>query len=159
MGCSHHRKVDEVTATRLNTTLCRPTAGRPTGDYVEIDRAKQIAFVVRGGQVQFVFNVSTGNGKNYDEADQNSDGRVTGVAITPLGDFKTYRESDVAVYEGDLGSMYRPKFVVGGVAVHGSSSVPNYPASHGCIRVVNSVMDLIWGQNLLPLRSAVWIHD
>jgi hypothetical protein len=49
--------------------------------------------------------------------------------------------------------------VVGGVAVHGAQNVPNYPASHGCIRVINPVMDLIWGQNLLPLRSAVWIHD
>ena len=82
-----------------------------------------------------------------------------GVAITPLGDFKTYREYDVSRYEGDLGSLYRPKFIVGGVAIHGSPSIPNYPASHGCVRVANPVMDLIWGQNLLPLRSAVWIHD
>ena len=64
-----------------------------------------------------------------------------------------------ARYEGDLGSLYRPKFIVGGVAIHGSPSIPNYPASHGCVRVANPVMDLIWGQNLLPLRSAVWIHD
>ena len=49
--------------------------------------------------------------------------------------------------------------MVGGVAVHGAPRVPNYPASHGCIRVVNPVMDLIWGQNLLPLGSTVWIHD
>jgi peptidoglycan hydrolase-like protein with peptidoglycan-binding domain len=150
--------VDAATAEALNQTLCRPTPGR-SGDYLEVDRGKQIAFIVRGGQVLWAFNVSTGNGESYDEADQNGSGRVIGVAVTPLGDYKTYREHDVSRYEGDLGSLYRPKFIVGGVAIHGSPSVPNYPASHGCIRVVNPVMDLIWGQSLLPLRSPVWIHD
>lgn len=150
--------VDAATASALNETLCRITAGRG-GDYLEVDRGKQIGMIVRGGQVLWAFNVSTGNGKSYDEADQNGSGRVIGVAVTPLGDFRTYREHDVVRYEGDLGSLYRPKFIIGGVAIHGSPSVPNYPASHGCVRVVNPVMDLIWGQNLLPLRSAVWIHD
>jgi peptidoglycan hydrolase-like protein with peptidoglycan-binding domain len=151
--------VDVATASALNTEICRPAAGR-TGDLLEVDKGKQIAYVVRGGQVQHVFNVSTGNGKSYDEVDQrNAGNRVIGVAITPSGTFRTYREHDVSRYEGDLGSLYRPKFVVGGVAVHGSPRVPNYPASHGCIRVVNPVMDLIWGRNLLPLRSTVWIHD
>ena len=125
-----------------------------------VDKTKQIAYVVRGGAVQYVFNVSTGNGKSYDEEDQKAAGRrVIGVALTPSGTFRTYREHDVARYEGDLGSLYRPKFIIGGVAVHGAPRVPNYPASHGCVRVANPVMDLIWGQNLLPLRSTVWIHD
>jgi lipoprotein-anchoring transpeptidase ErfK/SrfK len=151
--------VDTATAIALNTERCFPAAGR-SGDYFEVDKSKQIAFVVRGGKVQHVFNVSTGNGKSYDEEDQKSAGRrVIGVAITPTGTFSTYRQHDVARYEGDLGSLYRPKFVIGGVAVHGAPRVPNYPASHGCIRVANPVMDLIWSQNLLPLRSTVWIHD
>jgi peptidoglycan hydrolase-like protein with peptidoglycan-binding domain len=151
--------VDTATAIALNTERCFPAAGR-SGDYFEVDKGKQIAFVVRGGKVQHVFNVSTGNGKSYDEEDQkNAGNRVIGVAITPTGTFSTYREHDVARYEGDLGSLYRPKFVIGGVAVHGAPRVPNYPASHGCIRVANPVMDLIWSQNLLPLRSTVWIHD
>ena len=47
-----------------------------------------------------------------------------------------------------------PYAVIGGVAVHGAPRVPNYPASHGCIRVVNPVMDLIWGQNLLREEEA-----
>jgi peptidoglycan hydrolase-like protein with peptidoglycan-binding domain len=151
--------VDTATAIALNTELCFPAAGR-SGDYFEVDKGKQIAFVVRGGKVQHVFNVSTGNGESYDEEDQkNAGNRVIGVAITPTGTFSTYREHDVARYEGDLGTLYRPKFVIGGVAVHGAPRVPNYPASHGCIRVANPVMDLIWSQNLLPLRSTVWIHD
>ncbi len=151
--------VDTATAIALNTELCRPAAGR-SGDYFEVDKTKQIAFVVRGGAVQYAFNVSTGNGKSYDEEDQKAAGRrVIGIALTPSGTYRTYREHDVARYEGDLGSLYRPKFVVGGIAVHGAPKVPNYPASHGCVRVANPVMDFIWGANLLPLRSTVWLHD
>jgi hypothetical protein len=151
--------VDPATAIALNTERCRPAAGR-SGDLFEVDKGKQIAFVVRGGAVRYVFNVSTGNGESYDEEDQKNAGRrVIGIAKTPSGTFLTYREHDTARYEGDLGTLYRPKFVVGGIAVHGAPRVPNYPASHGCVRVANPVMDLIWGQNLLPLRSTVWIHD
>ncbi len=151
--------VDTATAIALNTERCFPAAGR-NGDFFEVDRSKQIAFVVRGGKVQHVFNVSTGDGKSYDEEDQKNAGRrVIGVAITPDGTFSTYREHDTARYEGDLGTLYRPKFVIGGVAVHGAPRVPNYPASHGCIRVANPVMDLIWRENLLPLRATVWIHE
>ena len=150
---------DATTAAYLNTTQCKPVAGRTTGDFFEVDKAKQIAFVVRDGKVVYAFNVSTGNGKDYDEEDQRSGGRVTGVAVTPVGDFKIYKERDEKVYEGNLGSLYRPKFVVGGIAVHGSRSIPAYPASHGCIRVANPVMDLIWFENLLPKGAKVWIHD
>jgi lipoprotein-anchoring transpeptidase ErfK/SrfK len=151
--------VDATTAAFLNTTQCKPVAGRTAGDFFEVDKAKQIAFVVRDGKVVYTFNVSTGNGKDYDEEDQRSGGRATGVAITPVGDFKIYKERDEKVYEGTLGSLYRPKFVVGGIAVHGSRSIPAYPASHGCIRVANPVMDLIWLDNLLPQGAKVWIHD
>jgi lipoprotein-anchoring transpeptidase ErfK/SrfK len=150
---------DATTAAFLNTTQCKPVAGRTTGDFFEVDKTKQIAFVVRDGKVVYTFNVSTGNGKDYDEEDQRSGGRVSGVAITPSGDFKIYKERDEKVYEGTLGSLYRPKFVVGGIAVHGSRSIPAYPASHGCIRVANPVMDLIWLDNLLPKGAKVWIHD
>jgi lipoprotein-anchoring transpeptidase ErfK/SrfK len=152
-------RVDEATAVALNTTLCRPTAGQ-AGDLLEVNKTRQIAHVVRDGRVVWTFNVSTGNGQSYDEEDQRNAGRrAIGIAITPTGTFRTYREYDVPRYEGTLGTLYRPKFVVGGIAVHGASNVPNYPASHGCIRVVNPVMDLIWRDNLLPLRSTVWIHD
>jgi lipoprotein-anchoring transpeptidase ErfK/SrfK len=151
--------VDATTAAFLNTTQCKPVAGRTTGDFFEVDKAKQIAFVVRDGKVVYTFNVSTGNGKDYDEEDQRTGGRATGVAITPVGDFKIYKERDEKVYEGTLGILYRPKFVVGGIAVHGSRSIPAYPASHGCIRVANPVMDLIWLENLLPQGAKVWIHD
>ena len=159
-GLSATTVVDVATATALNMQICRPGARTTTGTVFEIDKSKQIAYVVENGQTRYIFNVSTGNGESYDEEDQkNAGARSIGIALTPTGTFRTYRETDVARYESDLGTLYRPKFVVGGIAVHGARSVPNYPASHGCIRVVNPVMDLIWGENLLPLRSTVWIRD
>jgi peptidoglycan hydrolase-like protein with peptidoglycan-binding domain len=152
--------VDTATAAALNLQFCRPAAGTTTGTLLEVDKTKQIAYVIQNGQMKYIFNVSTGNGKTYDEEDQKNAGRRSiGIALTPTGIFRTYRETDDPRYASDLGTLYRPKFVVGGIAVHGARSVPNYPASHGCIRVVNPVMDLIWGENLLPLRSTVWIHD
>ena len=34
-----------------------------------------------------------------------------------------------------LGLLYNPVYFNGGIAVHGAPSVPNYPASHGCVRI------------------------
>jgi peptidoglycan hydrolase-like protein with peptidoglycan-binding domain len=104
MGLTATSVTDATTAAFLNTSQCKPVAGRTTGDFFEVDKAKQIAFVVRDGKVVYTFNVSTGNGKDYDEEDQRSGGRATGVAITPVGDFKIYKERDEKVYEGTLAS-------------------------------------------------------
>ena len=46
----------------------------------------------------------------------------------------------------------------GGVAIHGSTSIPAYPASHGCIRVSTAFMDTVWAYNLIPFRSTVWVY-
>ena len=152
--------VDVNTAIAMNTTLCRPVAGTNSGDLFEVDKSRQIAFVVRGGNMQWVFNVSTGNGRSYDEEDKkNAGARSIGIAITPTGTYRIYRVHDEPRYEGSLGTLYRPRFVVGGIAVHGAPNVPNYPASHGCIRVANTTMDFIWAANILPMRSTVWIHE
>jgi len=150
--------IDETTAVRLNTTACRPSPG-VSGDAFEVDKSSQIAFIVRGGQTVWVLNVSTGGDYYYTAIDDNDGSDASGWAITPVGTYSVYRVHDQAQYKGSLGTLYRPRFVVGGVAVHGYPSVPNYPASHGCIRVSNPAMDMIWATNAMPLRSRVVIHD
>ena len=70
-----------------------------------------------------------------------------------------YRVSDDPAYFGSLGELYRPRFIVGGVAVHGYRNVPNYPASHGCIRVSNLAMDMIWATNAMPMGGTVVVHE
>jgi lipoprotein-anchoring transpeptidase ErfK/SrfK len=152
-------QVDELTASTLNMTLCRPDVGI-SGDGLEVDKTRQIGMFVHGGALVWVINVSTGNGRDYDEADKKNPGqRSVGVAITPTGTFHIYRIVDEPRYQGTLGTLYRPRFVVGGIAVHGSPSIPNFPASHGCIRVSNPAMDMIWAANLLPMGARVVIHD
>ena len=62
--------VDNATASTLNTEYCRPAGGRTSGTVFEVDKTKQIAYVIQNGQVRYIFNVSTGNGKSYDEEDR-----------------------------------------------------------------------------------------
>ena len=153
-------KIDELTASRINTSLCVPSPSLGGGDYLEVDKGHQVLLIVRGGQTVWVVHVSTGGNYTYDEPDKKNPGqRSTGTAITPTGSYRIYRTVDEPRYEGTLGTLYRPRFVVGGVAVHGAPNVPNYPASHGCIRVTNLAMDMIWGDNWLPMGSRVIIHE
>mgnify|MGYP002652321331 CR=1 FL=1 len=37
-------------------------------------------------------------------------------------------------------------------------SIPAYPASHGCARVSNAAMDMIWDEDLMPVGSTVVVR-
>ncbi len=153
-------KVDEQTAAALTNMDLRPVARANSGTLVEIDKAKQLLYFVIDGKTEYVLNVSTGNGEAYEEPDQNTPGEIqTGVSLTPSGLHAVNRERPDGWWEGDLGEIYRPKYFVGGVAVHGSNSIPNYPASHGCVRVSVPAMDWIWEAGILPIDTPVWVHD
>ncbi len=129
----------------------RPKATSTRGDVVEIDLAHQVLLVVRGGKVRFVLDASTGSGKYY---------TVNGVrkrAVTPKGRYRVFRGVD-GWDPGPLGSLYRPRYFNGGIAVHGYPSVPSYPASHGCVRVTLGAMDLLWSSKLLPIGRRVVVR-
>lgn len=130
-------------------------AGRPTprgGGGLEIDLDRQVLFVVDGGQVRWVINTSTGNGEAYD-----SPSGGTGIARTPTGEFSVEREID-GLREAPLGTLYRPKYFHGGIAIHGSGSIPAHPASHGCARVTNSAMDMLWSSGAAAIGTPVWVY-
>jgi peptidoglycan hydrolase-like protein with peptidoglycan-binding domain len=130
-------------------------AGRPAprgGDGVEIDLERQVLFVVQGGQVQWAINTSTGNGEAYTSS---SGGQA--VAATPPGQFQVQREID-GLREAPLGTLYRPKYFNGGIAVHGSGSIPANPASHGCARVTNAAMDMLWSSGTAAIGTSVWVY-
>lgn len=130
----------------------RPQAASTGGDLIEIDKARQVLFVVRGGDVEWVLNVSTGTEEPYWV-----NGR-TELADTPEGDWQVAWVHD-GVDVGELGGLYRPRyFHRDGIAVHGYHDVPAYPASHGCVRVSNQAMDWIWSEGLMPVGSPVWVH-
>lgn len=126
----------------------RPNPLSSHGRLVEIDLDRQLLFLVQGGEVRRTYNVSTGSGEYY------GGGRR---AVTPRGTFHVYREIDGA-HRAPLGVLYRPKYVVGGIAVHGSPSVPPRPASHGCVRVTNAAMDSLWRSGRLDRGTEVWIY-
>jgi peptidoglycan hydrolase-like protein with peptidoglycan-binding domain len=151
--------VNQQTADALTTAEWRAHGLADAGTLVEIDKDQQLLFVVQDGRTVWTFNTSTGNGQPYEEEDQNTPGEVqTGVAMTRNGLHAVYRERPEGWWEGDLGKIYRPKYFSGGQAVHGSNNVPDYPASHGCVRVSIPAMDFIWDTNLMPMDIPVWVH-
>lgn len=151
--------IDEATAVALNRTICRPAPSRTGADMFVVDKRRQLGFVVRGSTAQWIINVSTGSEQPYRELSEKTGRWEVGDSITPNGDWRVYLERPEGWWDGDLGSIYRPKYFRGGVAVHGSNSIPNYPASHGCVRVSVPAMDMIWATNAIPFRSRVIVHD
>ena len=105
--------------------MLRPDLG-PT--HTEVDLDKQVLLVFRDGALQLVTHVSSGSGRHYCDK-----GRC-GTAVTPLGDYR-YQRRISGWRVAPLGRLYNPVYFNGGIAVHGAPSVPNSPASHGCVRI------------------------
>lgn len=140
----------------------RPKA-KAGGDGLEIDLKRQLLLVVRDGQVKNILNVSSGNGESYTAPIKNSNGVVVGRsqhrATTPTGSYTMqFQRDELWKSTLELGSLYRPKYFNGGIAVHGADSVPPYPASHGCVRVTNAAMDWIWKNKIAELKSRVTVY-
>jgi peptidoglycan hydrolase-like protein with peptidoglycan-binding domain len=149
-GLSRDGTAGPTTLAKL-ATASRPKAHSTTGNLVEVDLDRQLLLVVRDGKVLWAFNTSTGSGEKY----KSSAGAK--VARTPIGHF-TFQHQIDGVRHAELGDLYRPKYFKGGVAVHGSGSIPAHPASHGCVRLTNSAMNVIWSEGYAPLGSAVWVY-
>jgi peptidoglycan hydrolase-like protein with peptidoglycan-binding domain len=112
-----------------------------SGRVMEVDLARQVIFVVDGGVVTLALNTSTGR---------------SGWS-TPSGRFaigRTVNGTDTGPY----GALYRPRYFYRGIAVHGSPSIPGYPASHGCTRVSNAAIDMLWAGEALPKGTSVWVY-
>ena len=85
------------------------------GKHVEFDWSRQLLVLADRGRPYRVYHTSSG----------------TPVTPTVFGSYRFYRQ--------DLGTnakgMVHSSYFIGGYAIHGYASVPNYPASHGCLRV------------------------
>jgi len=107
----------------------RPRARYEGFAHIEIDLTRQVLFVIdESGTVSRILPVSSGNEKLYVDRGQ------VHRAHTPTGTFKVLRKIN-GWRKSSLGLLYYPSYILNGIAVHGSPSVPTYPASHGCIRV------------------------
>lgn len=123
-----------------------------SGDGVEIDLDRQILLVVRGGEVRTILNTSTGNREEYTSTSGNR-----AIAVTPRGRFTVYRAVDGPV-TNSLGQLWRPRFFNRGIAVHGSQNIPPWPDSHGCARLSNAAINMIWANDLMPIGSRVVVR-
>jgi N-acetylmuramoyl-L-alanine amidase len=109
------------------------------GSRTEIDLTRQVLFLVQGGKVTWTIPVATGR-----------EG-----CRTPTGTFAVQRKLPYW-RESYLGFLYKPAYFYGGYAIHGSTSVPPYPASHGCVRVTVATMERLYP--LLPVGMRVDIY-
>ncbi|MFA5774118.1 MAG: L,D-transpeptidase family protein [Ilumatobacteraceae bacterium] len=151
--------INTATAWLLDRQKIRPRGQSTSGSQAEVDKSRQLVFLVHDGQTVFILNASTGDDRKYTEPDGNTPGvMISGTAITPEGKFRINRERPEGWWIGDLGQIYRPKYFSGGIAIHGSYSVPAYPSSHGCVRVSTAAMDMIWDLDLLPRSTRVWVY-
>ncbi|MFZ9384005.1 MAG: L,D-transpeptidase family protein [Ilumatobacteraceae bacterium] len=164
-GLKASGSVDEATALALTTVAERPVSRSErdgdvrSGSMGEVDKDRQVLMILVNGRVEWVLNTSTGNGQWYLEQNQKDPTKwEIGQSITDSGRFKVNRERSEGWWAGDLGEIYRPKYFNGGIAVHGSRSIPNYPASHGCVRVSVPAMDMIWASGLVPKNTPVWVY-
>jgi L,D-transpeptidase-like protein len=84
------------------------------GTHVEVPLSKQVLVFAEGDKPVAVYPVSSGKSSTP----------------TVTGHFHFYRPEPGYNSHG----MYYSFYFVGGYAVHGYAEVPDYPASHGCIR-------------------------
>jgi hypothetical protein len=119
--------------------------------HIEIDLTRQVLFVIdESGSVSRILPVSSGNEARYVDHGQ------VHRAHTPRGHFRVLRKIN-GWRVSSLGPMYYPSYIVNGVAIHGSPSVPAQPASHGCIRVPMFAAKELSG--LMPVGIEVIVYD
>jgi peptidoglycan hydrolase-like protein with peptidoglycan-binding domain len=107
-----------------------PRYARPA-NHIEIDKGHQVLYIVRGARVALIVPVSTAGIPGY---------------FTPVGRFAIYRKVN-GFDNSPLGTLYDPMYFTGGYAVHGSPSVPPFPASHGCVRVPMWIAGYLFATN------------
>ena len=145
---------DGVVGPRTKRALEQGVRPRSTlsGDGVEIVLDRQLLLVVRDGRASTILNTSTGNGEEY-----TATGGYRTIATTPRGSFTVYRAVDGPL-TNSLGQLWRPRFFHRGFAVHGSPNIPPYAASHGCARLSNAAIDMIWARDLMPIGTRVVVR-
>jgi hypothetical protein len=108
----------QVTSALDRATRPVPMLDRP-GKRVEILLGRQVALEIVDNRVDRVFHISSG---------------VAGR--TPSGAFHVYRKERMSWSVPFSTWMPWASYFTGGIALHAYPSVPAYPASHGCVRMM-----------------------
>lgn len=111
------------------------------GSHIEVDKSHQVLLVVKDGHVARIISAST---------------RKPGYT-TPSGVSAVYYKPGYKYWSTKYGGwMIWSSFFKGGIAVHGFSSVPPYPASHGCVRI--PIPDSKYVYDNMPIGSLVYVY-
>ncbi|MGQ0824596.1 MAG: L,D-transpeptidase family protein [Actinomycetota bacterium] len=130
MGWPRDGVIDQAFVDALaNFQFAVPHLPTAEADRVEVDLDKQVITLYKGWQVALIAPTSTGNGKRFCGG-----GDGCQYAVTPVGKYK-FDWHHRGWRNGDLGRLYNPWYFNGGIAIHGYTSVPVEPASHGCARI------------------------
>lgn len=113
-------------------TVLHPRDGR----HVEGDLGRQLLALIDGSKVYRIYPISSGKPSTP----------------TVLGRFRVYIRDPGYLPDG----MYFSSFFTGGYAIHGYNPAPDYPASHGCMRV--PIVDAISIYNWLTYGDVVDVY-
>jgi lipoprotein-anchoring transpeptidase ErfK/SrfK len=155
--------MDGVVGPNTQTALAHPhtyTAQDPsvaTRIEVNINSKIQILAYYKNGALQLISHVSSGGGYTY-----TCSSGGTCVAKTPTGWYRTWSRTSGWVTV-KLGQMYNPVWLnVGGntrvYAIHGDTSVPNYPASHGCVRIPDDLATVFYTMITVNPTTGTRVH-
>ncbi|MBV9310035.1 MAG: L,D-transpeptidase [Solirubrobacterales bacterium] len=85
------------------------------GKHAEGDLGRQLLALINGSKVYAIYPISSGKPSTP----------------TVMGNFRVYRR--VPGFQPD--GMFYSSYFTGGYAIHGYNPAPDYPASHGCMRL------------------------
>jgi hypothetical protein len=102
------------------------------GDHVEAPLSRQVIVFAKGKKPYAIFPTSSG----------------APVTPTILGTYSFYWKDPGYNAKG----MYMSSYFIRGYAIHGYQSVPNYPASHGCLRTFIADQPRIYNMTYLGQR-------
>ncbi len=129
----------------------RPVPRDSTYPHFEVDLKRQVLMVVDAlGQATHILPVCSGNEGSYWDHGQ------IHRAHTPRGTFKVVRKIS-GWRRSSLGLLYYPNYIVNGIAIHGSLSLPAFPASHGCIRIPMFAAKEL--SEMTPVGTTIVVYD
>ncbi len=106
------------------------------GKHVETDLSRQVMVLAEDGKPKHTFHISSG----------------TGATPTVTGKFSFYMKTPGY----NAKRMYYSAYFIGGYATHGYNPVPNYPASHGCLR--NPIADSVFIYNWINIGDTIYVY-
>jgi hypothetical protein len=137
MGWGTYKTVDNATTASLLSGRGQFKVHYPNhGMHAEGDLSDQLLALIDGSKVDMIFPISSGKPSTP----------------TVLGNFHVYARVPGLQSDG----MYYSNYFIGGYAIHGYDPAPDYPASHGCMRLPMTDAITVW--NWLSYGDAVDVY-